>query len=58
VYFPKGAEWVDLWTGADAGTSGEWVKMPAAMGMPAVFLRKGAVSASEILGGLKGAGVL
>ena len=58
VYFPKGAEWVDLWTGADAGTPGEWVNMPAPMGTPAVFLRKGAASASDVVGGLKGVGVL
>jgi alpha-glucosidase len=58
VYWPEGAEWVDLWTGASAGRAGEWTRAPAPLGRPAVFLRKGAESADEILGGLKGAGVL
>jgi len=32
--------------------------MPAPLGKPAVFLRKGAGSADDTLGGLKGVGVL
>jgi sulfoquinovosidase len=58
VYWPKGAEWVDLWTGADAGRTGEWTRVPAPLGRPAVFLRKGAESANEIIEGLKVANVL
>ncbi|MBT1517348.1 alpha-glucosidase [Bradyrhizobium sp. SRL28] len=57
VYFPKGAEWTDLWTGADAGKAGQWMKMPAPLAKPAVFLRKGAASADDILAGLRGVGV-
>ena len=58
VYFPKGSAWTDLWTGADAGREGAWVRMPAPLGKPAVFLRKGSASAGAIIGGLKGAGIL
>jgi sulfoquinovosidase len=58
VYFPEGAEWSDLWTGADAGTAGEWVRMPAPLGKPAAFLRKGAESADVIIGGLRSVGIL
>ncbi|MGI8486706.1 MAG: alpha-glucosidase [Thermomicrobiales bacterium] len=58
VYFPAGEEWTDLWTGLDAGKPGEWLRMPAPLGRPAVFLRKGAPSSDEILNGLKGVGVL
>jgi alpha-glucosidase len=58
VYFPDGAEWVDLWAGADAGKSGEWMRMPAPLSKPAVFIRKGAPSADAILGGLKQVGVI
>jgi alpha-glucosidase len=58
VYFPEGAEWTDLWTGSNAGTTGEWARMPAPLGKPAVFLRKGAESANEIIGGLRGANAL
>ncbi|WP_052003332.1 alpha-glucosidase [Microvirga sp. BSC39] len=58
VYWPKGAEWTDLWTGAGAGKAGEWTRAPAPLGRPAVFLRKGAESANEIIGGLRGTNVL
>jgi alpha-glucosidase len=58
VYFPEGAEWVDLWTGADAGTAGKWARMPAPLGRPAVFLCKGAEAADEIIGGLKSVHIL
>ena len=58
VYFPMASEWIDLWTGADAGNAGEWIKMPAPLSKPAVFLRKGAPSRAEIEGGLKSVGVL
>ncbi len=58
VYFPAGSAWVDLWTGADAGSVGDWSTMPAPLGKPAVFLRKGAASADQILSGLKSVGVL
>jgi alpha-glucosidase len=58
VYFPAGTAWVDLWTGTDAGSVGDWSTMPAPLGKPAVFLRKGAASADQILSGLKSAGVL
>jgi alpha-glucosidase len=58
VYFPGGDKWTDLWTGADMGEAGHWVRMPAPMGKPAVFLRKGTASASQIIDGLKSGGVL
>jgi alpha-glucosidase len=58
VYWPEGAEWVDLWTGADAGRAGEWTRVPAPLGRPAVFLRKGAEAANEIISGLRDANVL
>jgi alpha-glucosidase len=58
VYFPEGDDWTDLWTGADAGAAGEWLTLPAPLGRPAAFLRKGAPSAELILGGLREAEVL
>jgi alpha-glucosidase (family GH31 glycosyl hydrolase) len=58
VYFPGGDKWTDLWTGADMGEAGHWVRMPAPMGKPAVFLRKGTASASQIIDGLKSGEVL
>ena len=58
VYFPKGSEWVDLWTGADAGKASQWVKMPAPLSKPAVFIRKGSSSRGEIEGGLRSVGIL
>lgn len=58
VYFPLGSEWVDLWTGAEAGKAGDWSRMPAPLGTPAVFLRKGATAADEIRNGLKTVGPL
>jgi len=58
VYFPQGDEWTDLWSGADAGRAGEWATAPAPIGRPAVFLRKGGASRTEILAGLKSVGVL
>ncbi len=58
VYFPEGESWTDLWSGASAGSPGEWVRMPAPLGEPAVFLRHGAPSASAILDGLKAVGIL
>jgi len=58
VYFPQGSEWIDLWTRADAGKTGAWVRMPAPLGKPAVFLRKGGATNTEIIEGLKGVGVL
>jgi alpha-glucosidase len=58
MYFPEGDTWTDLWTGADVGEAGHWVRRPAPMGKPAVFLRKGSASASQIIDGLKGGGVL
>jgi alpha-glucosidase len=57
VYFPVGDEWVDLWTGLDAGKPGYRSKMPAPLGKPAVFLRKGANTTDEIRSGLKAAGI-
>ncbi|HKH80277.1 MAG TPA: alpha-glucosidase, partial [Methylovirgula sp.] len=48
VYFPVGSAWIDLWTGTDAGSAGDWSTMPAPLGRPAVFLRKGAASADQI----------
>lgn len=58
VYFPQGAAWTDLWSGAQAGTPGRWATMPAPLGRPAVFLREGAEAAGLILDGLRGVGVL
>jgi sulfoquinovosidase len=59
AYFPAGeAQWIDLWTGADVGAAGEWSTVPAPIGKPAVFLKKGSPSGEEILGGLKAVGVL
>jgi len=58
VYFPEGSEWTDLWTGADAGRAGDWVRMPAPLGKPAAFLRKSGAANAEIIAGLKGVGVL
>jgi alpha-glucosidase len=58
VYFPAGDEWTDLWTGAAAGGVGDWATMPAPIGKPAVFLKKGGASRAEIVAGLKSAGVL
>ena len=58
VYFPKGSAWTDLWTGADAGREGAWARMPAPLGKPAVYLRKGSASAGAIIDGLKGVGIL
>jgi len=58
VYFPVGDAWIDLWTGAEVGRPGEWVNVSAPLGRPGVFLRKGGTSAEEIVGGLKGVGIL
>jgi alpha-glucosidase len=58
VYWPEGAEWTDLWTGASVGKAGEWTRVSAPLGRPAVFLRKGADSANEIIGGLRDANAL
>ncbi|HKH81197.1 MAG TPA: alpha-glucosidase, partial [Methylovirgula sp.] len=58
VYFPVGSVWTDLWTGVQAGETGDWNTMPAPLGKPAVFLRKGAASADQIVSGLKSVGVL
>ena len=57
VYFPAGSAWTDLWSGEDAGVPGEWVAMPAPLGRPAVFLRRGAAAGEAILRGLREAGV-
>jgi alpha-glucosidase len=58
VYFLKGSEWIDLWTGRAAGRAGIYMQMPAPLGKPAVFLRKGGASLGTIMQGLRGAGVL
>lgn len=58
VYFPQGSAWTDLWSGQDAGAAGAWATMPAPLGRPAVFLRKGAESSDLILDGLRSAGAL
>jgi sulfoquinovosidase len=58
VYFPAGSEWLDLWTGADVGKPSHWVRMPAPLAKPAVFIRKGAPSATVIEDGLKSLGIL
>jgi sulfoquinovosidase len=58
VYFPASSEWIDIWTGQDAGKAGEWHNMPAPIGKPAIFLRKGSSSVNEITNGLKSTGIL
>jgi sulfoquinovosidase len=58
VYFPKGAQWLDLWTRKEAGRPGDWQRMPAPLSKPAVFLRKDAGSADLILMGLHSTGAL
>jgi alpha-glucosidase len=58
VYFPASSAWIDLWSGAETGTPGAWSTKPAPLGKPAVFLRKGAPSADQILAGLKSVGIL
>ena len=57
VYFPKGSAWVDLWTSKDVGTPGAWVKMPAPIGQPAAFARKGSPSAAALATYLKDADI-
>lgn len=58
VYWPEGAEWTDLWTGASVGKAGEWTRAPAPLGRPAVFLRNGGDPANEVIGGLRAANAL
>jgi sulfoquinovosidase len=58
VYFPVGAERVDLWTRTDTGKPGYWVRMPAPLSKPAVFVRKGSPSKTLIEQGLKSVGIL
>jgi sulfoquinovosidase len=58
AYFPQGTTWIDLWTGEDAGGPGKWTTVPARLGKPAVFLRKGAAASQAIVDGLKATGVL
>jgi sulfoquinovosidase len=58
VYFPDGAEWADLWSRADAGNPGHWVRMPAPILKPAVFIRKDSPSRALIEKGLKSVGIL
>jgi alpha-glucosidase len=58
VYFPRGTEWIDLWTRADAGKPGHWVRMPAPLSKPAVFVRKGSPSSAVIEQSLKAIGIL
>jgi alpha-glucosidase (family GH31 glycosyl hydrolase) len=48
AYFPQGTTWIDLWTGEDAGRPGKWTTVPARLGKPAVFLRKGAAASQAI----------
>jgi sulfoquinovosidase len=57
VYFPANSEWVDLWTRTDAGNPGHWVRMPAPLSKPAVFIRKGSPSSAVIEEGLKSVGI-
>jgi alpha-glucosidase len=45
VYLPAGAEWVHVWTGA-AHTGGERVTVPAPIGQPPVFYRRGSAHAA------------
>ena len=55
VYFPQGSAWIDVWTGSDIAYSGEWARMPAPLGKPALFIRKGSANAAALAGYLKGA---
>lgn len=58
VYFPLGAEWIDLWTGQDVGTPGAWSRVTAPLSKPAVLLRKGSAAAEEIRTSLQHEGIL
>jgi sulfoquinovosidase len=58
VYFPSGSSWLDLWSGTDVGSPGKWLRMPAPLGRPAVFIRKDTASGAVIVDGLKAEGVL
>ncbi len=58
VYFPLGDDWIDLWTGQPVGTAGQWQRLPAPLGQPAVLLRSGSGAATDIPAALKSAGVL
>jgi alpha-glucosidase len=44
VYFPKG-EWVHIWSGKVFGSAdvGSWASVPAPLGEPPVFHKKGSV---------------
>jgi len=53
VYFPKGSAWIDPWTGNDVGHPGEWARMPAPLGQPGAFIRKGSPNAEVIAKALK-----
>lgn len=59
VYLPKG-EWVHLWTGTVHGSaaSGQTVTVPAPIGQPAVFYRKGSAVGAQLVANLQQMGVL
>lgn len=47
-YLPAGATWIHLWSGA-AFAGGSRVSVPAPIGQPPVFVRKGAAAEAELL---------
>jgi sulfoquinovosidase len=47
-YLPRGARWVHLWTGKEF-EGGARVKVPAPLGQPPVFVRRGASSEKALL---------
>lgn len=58
VYLPKG-EWVHLWSGAVHGDAdkGVTISIPAPIGEPAVFYRRGSPIAAEFTASLSALGV-
>lgn len=60
VYLPRG-QWVHLWTGQTYGSSdsGVWAQnIPAPMGYPAVFYKKGSAWGEKLVADLEAAGIL
>jgi len=57
MYLPKG-NWVNLWTGELLTLNhGEWTKVPAPLGKPAVFYKQGSQMAAQFVAALKSAGI-
>ena len=58
AYFPAGDEWVDLWTGMEVGSSGDWSRIAAPLGRPGVFLRKNGPDSAAIRAAFAEAGLI